>query len=91
MISSWRHILLIGKHYILYYSVIVYEGTPAVDTTATSPRPLIEGMNKFLQMMNITFRRDPSNYRPRINKIGSVKDTQQKEKGMYFYYDNIDD
>lgn len=70
--------------------VIVYEGTPAVETTATSPRPLIEGMNKFLKMMNITFRRDPSNYRPRINKHGSVKDVEQKEKGMYFYYDDID-
>jgi ATP-binding cassette subfamily E protein 1 len=59
-----------------------------VETTATSPRPLIDGMNMFLKMMNITFRRDPSNYRPRINKLGSVKDTEQKERGMYFYYDN---
>ena len=31
--------------------------------------------------MNITFRRDPYNFRPRINKIGSVKDREQKEKG----------
>jgi ATP-binding cassette subfamily E protein 1 len=45
-------------------------------------------MNKFLKMMNITFRRDPANYRPRINKLGSVKDVEQKEKGMYFYYDD---
>jgi ATP-binding cassette subfamily E protein 1 len=70
--------------------VIVYEGTPAVETTATSPRPLIEGMNKFLKMMNITFRRDPENFRPRINKQGSVKDKEQKEKGLYFYYDTIE-
>jgi ATP-binding cassette subfamily E protein 1 len=46
-------------------------------------------MNKFLKMMNITFRRDPYNFRPRINKIGSVKDKEQKEKGTYFYYDEI--
>jgi ATP-binding cassette subfamily E protein 1 len=46
-------------------------------------------MNKFLKMMNITFRRDPENYRPRINKLGSVKDTEQKAKGLYFYYDEI--
>ena len=70
--------------------VIVYEGTPAVETIATSPRPLIEGMNKFLKLMNITFRRDPTNFRPRINKVGSVKDKEQKEKNVYFYYDDID-
>jgi ATP-binding cassette subfamily E protein 1 len=46
-------------------------------------------MNKFLKMMNISFRRDPQNYRPRINKLGSVKDVEQKDKGMYFYYDDI--
>jgi ATP-binding cassette subfamily E protein 1 len=28
-------------------------------------------MNKFLKMMDITFRRDPTNFRPRINKMES--------------------
>jgi ATP-binding cassette subfamily E protein 1 len=46
-------------------------------------------MNKFLKIMNITFRRDPTNFRPRINKQGSVKDKEQKEKGLYFYYDDL--
>ena len=69
--------------------VIVYEGTPAVKTTATTPRPMIEGMNTFLKMMNITFRRDNETYRPRINKLNSVKDKEQKEKGVYFYYENL--
>ena len=27
-------------------------------------------MNRFLQHLEITFRRDPTNYRPRINKVG---------------------
>jgi len=53
------------------------------------PTPLIEGMNKFLKMMNITFRRDKDSFRPRINKIGSVKDTEQKKSGNYFFYDDI--
>ena len=26
-------------------------------------------MNKFLQQLDITFRRDPTNFRPRINKV----------------------
>ena len=69
--------------------VIVYEGTPAVKTTATTPRPMIEGMNTFLKMMNITFRRDNETYRPRINKLNSVKDKEQKEKGVYFYYEHL--
>ena len=30
---------------------------------------IYEGMNKFLEQLDITFRRDPTNYRPRINKV----------------------
>ena len=35
-------------------------------------------MNKFLASLEITFRRDPTNYRPRVNKANSVKDREQK-------------
>lgn len=35
-------------------------------------------MNKFLASLEITFRRDPTNYRPRVNKKYSVKDREQK-------------
>ena len=35
-------------------------------------------MNKFLASLEITFRRDPTNYRPRVNKKHSVKDREQK-------------
>ena len=40
---------------------------------SSSPQTLLTGMNKFLQSLEITFRRDPSNFRPRINKMNSVK------------------
>ena len=53
--------------------VIVFEGQPSVDTTANSPQSLLTGMNKFLESLEITFRRDPANFRPRINKLNSVK------------------
>jgi len=53
--------------------VIVFEGQPSVNTTANSPQSLLTGMNKFLASLEITFRRDPSNYRPRINKLNSIK------------------
>jgi ATP-binding cassette subfamily E protein 1 len=41
-------------------------------------------MNKFLNMLGITFRRDPTNFRPRINKLHSVLDKEQKLSGNYF-------
>lgn len=70
--------------------VIVYDGQPGVETTAHSPQAVVPGMNTFLQQLNITFRRDPSNFRPRINKMDSVKDKEQKLSGNYFYMDSTD-
>ena len=67
--------------------MIVYDGNPGIETRAMSPQSLIPGMNTFLKMLNITFRRDPTNYRPRINKLDSVKDNEQKKAGDYFFMD----
>ncbi|PRP80538.1 ABC transporter E family member 2-like [Planoprotostelium fungivorum] len=64
--------------------VIVYEGIPSVDCVANRPETLLSGMNKFLKSLDITFRRDPTNYRPRINKLDSQKDKEQKESGNFF-------
>lgn len=52
---------------------------------ASSVLSMRDGMNKFLKKLNITFRRDPETKRPRANKIDSVKDREQKEKGEYYY------
>lgn len=41
-----------------------------------------------LQHLDITFRRDPTNYRPRINKLDSTKDREQKSAGSYYYLDD---
>ncbi|CAG9573369.1 putative ATP-binding cassette protein subfamily E,member 1 [Leishmania major strain Friedlin] len=71
--------------------VIVYDGTPAVNCTARTPCGLLEGMNRFLKSLNITFRRDPTNFRPRINKLDSVKDRDQKASGNYFYMTDMED
>lgn len=65
--------------------VIVFEGRPAVAATAAPPQSLLSGMNKFLASLEITFRRDPTNYRPRVNKLNSVKDKEQKVSGNYFF------
>ncbi|PWZ53546.1 ABC transporter E family member 2 [Zea mays] len=68
--------------------VIVYEGRPSIDCTANAPQSLVSGMNKFLSHLDITFRRDPTNYRPRINKLESTKDREQKSAGSYYYLDD---
>ena len=49
---------------------------------------LLAGMNLFLKNLDITFRRDPTNYRPRINKADSLKDREQKTAGSYYYLDD---
>lgn len=63
--------------------VVVYSGTPSVESFATAPESLLTGMNKFLASLEITFRRDPSNFRPRINKFNSQLDKEQKAAGTY--------
>jgi ATP-binding cassette subfamily E protein 1 len=68
--------------------VIVFEGQPSVKTIANTPQNLVIGMNKFLKSLDITFRRDPNNFRPRINKLNSVKDCDQKKSGNYFFLED---
>jgi len=67
--------------------VIVYNGVPSKNAQATTPQGLLTGMNQFLKHLEITFRRDPTNYRPRINKEASVKDQEQKASGNFFFMD----
>lgn len=68
--------------------VVVYTGRPGIEATATSPQSVLSGMNMFLKGLEVTFRRDPTNFRPRINKKGSQKDAEQKASGNYFFYDD---
>jgi len=70
--------------------VVVYDGQPSVDCTANTPQSLLTGMNAFLKSLDITFRRDPTNYRPRINKLESIKDKEQKSGGNFFFLDDTD-
>jgi len=71
--------------------VIVYTGTPAIECTCHAPQSLLTGMNAFLKDLSITFRRDPTNHRPRINKLNSVKDKEQKAAETFFYLDTDDE
>jgi len=69
--------------------IIVFDGTPSRESLCTSPEGLVSGMNKFLKLMDITFRRDPTSFRPRINKYESQKDQKQKEAGNYYLLDEL--
>lgn len=70
--------------------VIVFEGQPSKDAVARSPESLLTGCNRFLKNLNVTFRRDPNSYRPRINKLDSQMDKEQKASGNYFFLENTE-
>jgi ATP-binding cassette subfamily E protein 1 len=65
--------------------LMVFNGEPGVLGTANTPTSLRQGMNMFLKEMNITFRRDPTTLRPRVNKENSQMDEFQKGIGEYYY------
>ena len=68
--------------------VIVFDGKPAVESYARTPEGLLTGMNKFLKNLDVTFRRDPNSFRPRINKYQSQLDQEQKLSGNYFFLED---
>ena len=63
--------------------VIVFDGHPGIDAHANKPESLVTGCNTFLKNLDVTFRRDPGNYRPRINKLNSQLDLEQKLSGNF--------
>ncbi|EMG46861.1 RLI1 Translation initiation factor RLI1 [Candida maltosa Xu316] len=70
--------------------VIVFEGQPSRDAVARTPESLLTGCNRFLKNLNVTFRRDPNSFRPRINKLDSQMDKEQKLSGNYFFLENTE-
>jgi len=65
--------------------LIVFEGQPAINGIEKGPFSMEDGMNSLLEDVEITLRRDEQSGRPRINKPGSVKDREQKNKRKYYY------
>ncbi|EHA53807.1 Fe-S cluster-binding ribosome biosynthesis protein [Pyricularia oryzae] len=68
--------------------VIVFDGKPGIDAHANKPESLLTGCNSFLKNLDVTFRRDPTNYRPRINKANSQLDQEQKLSGNFFFLED---
>ncbi|MEM2023447.1 MAG: ATP-binding cassette domain-containing protein, partial [Candidatus Caldarchaeum sp.] len=67
-------------------AVMVFEGHPGVEGYAHPPTDLKTGFNMFLKAMDVTFRRDQTTKRPRLNKKGSQLDRLQKQTGEYYYF-----
>ena len=65
--------------------LLVFQGKPGIEGESKEPLSMRDGMNLFLKDLGITFRRDDGNKRPRVNKEGSVKDSEQKKSGEYYY------
>jgi ATP-binding cassette subfamily E protein 1 len=66
-------------------SMIIFEGKSGKVGTATSPMPKPEAMNRFLKSLDMSFRRDEKSLRPRVNKIESRLDKDQKSSGNFYY------
>jgi ATP-binding cassette subfamily E protein 1 len=69
-------------------SLIIFEGIPGLRGEASPPLSKEVGMNRFLRALSITYRRDESTGRPRVNKDDSRLDRSQKESGNYYYLKN---
>jgi ATP-binding cassette, sub-family E, member 1 len=68
-------------------SLVIFHGIPGREGHATSPMSKSDGMNQFLKSLEITYRRDETSMRPRVNKSDSRLDREQKQSG-HFYYRN---
>jgi ATP-binding cassette subfamily E protein 1 len=66
-------------------SMVIFEGTSSVSGTATSPMPKTDAMNRFLESLDISFRRDEKTSRHRVNKEASRLDKEQKSTGNYYF------
>lgn len=65
--------------------LLVFSGRPGEEGLARGPLEMREGMNRFLEEVGVTFRRDPKTGRPRVNKPESKLDKEQKREGEYYY------
>ena len=82
--------ILIVDHDLLFLDyvsdrLIVFTGQPGRQGLLQGPFEMEEGMNLFLRTLGITLRRDINSHRPRVNKLGSVKDREQRAENKWYY------
>jgi len=65
-------------------SLMIFSGNPGEQGIVESPTNKEIGMNRFLESLSVTYRRDENTGRPRINKLGGRLDRAQKYSGDYY-------
>ncbi|MBH59554.1 MAG: ribosome biogenesis/translation initiation ATPase RLI [Thaumarchaeota archaeon] len=70
---------------ILSDSLLLFDGNNGINGIANEPTNKFDSMNKFLQQLQITYRRDIESGRPRVNKYDSRLDKEQKSNNQYYY------
>ncbi len=68
-------------------SLMIFSGNPGEQGIVKSPTNKEIGINKFLENLSVTYRRDENTGRPRINKLGGRLDRAQKYSGDYYKRD----
>jgi len=63
---------------------IIFEGEAGINCIANSPESWSSGLTHFLQILDLSMRKDPISGRPRVNKPGSLRDREQKRSGHFF-------
>ena len=66
-------------------TMVIFEGESGKEGHATEPMSKSNAMNRFLKSLDISFRRDETSMRPRVNKSESRLDKQQKQTGNFYY------
>ncbi len=66
-------------------TMIIFEGESGVAGRATAPMKKADAMNRFLKSLDMSFRRDERSLRPRVNKLESRLDKDQKTSGNFYY------
>ncbi len=81
--------VLVVDHDLLFVDYIadellVFSGMPSREGEVLGPMRVEDGMNRFLQDLHITFRKDAESGRPRANKPGSVLEREQLAEGKLY-------
>ncbi len=81
-----EHDIMMGLNFVqdVKNTVIICSQPEPNKSHISSPVPWSQGINSFLQMMGITMRSSEQTARPRINKLGSQMDQEQKKLGIYY-------
>lgn len=64
--------------------LLLFKGEPGIYGKTIGPLSKKKGMNELLKILDITFRRDSKTGRARLNKKGSKKDREQRNRGHWW-------